>query len=209
MLVVVLAVTVLALLLAGTALAAATSGRVTVAAGQTYQVDRIIKLNYLQIAEGGIVKAKPGYSVTMTVNGVETGGSIYVFDTGVVNPPMPPFDPGGPVIRRRFPDQAGHLPGGHRTHTRCRDAPAKRAHPSRPGTSPRSGPIGPLSTSTAASSPRSRCWPPSKAARSPSTSAAKDLRLTLDRRLLQRRHVHGRLEVHALEPEDQLHRQRS
>jgi hypothetical protein len=90
----------LLLLLAGTALAMPTSGRKVVASGQTYVVDKITKLNYLKIAEGGIVKAAPGYSITMTINGVETGNMIYVFDTGIDitpvpppgMPPMPPFD---------------------------------------------------------------------------------------------------------------------
>jgi hypothetical protein len=103
----------LLLLLAGTALAMPTNGRVVVGPGQTYEVNKITKLNYLKITEGGIVKAKSGYSLTMTINGVETGGTIYSWPTGVFDPP-PPFAPPGTPDMERYAGEVRIKPGVYR-----------------------------------------------------------------------------------------------
>lgn len=46
---------------------------ITVASGQTYVVSQVTRTNYVKIASGGVLTAPSGYSLTMTVNGVETG----------------------------------------------------------------------------------------------------------------------------------------
>lgn len=51
----------------------ATKGRLSVGAGQTYEISATTRLSELAIAEGGKVVAPTGYSVTLTVDGVETG----------------------------------------------------------------------------------------------------------------------------------------
>jgi hypothetical protein len=98
MLVALLAVLALLLVSSTAALAGASPKSLTVGPGQIYTVDKITKLTQLNIADGGIVKGEDGFSVTMTVNGVETGGYIYVYDTGEVTAPNPPFDPGNTPI---------------------------------------------------------------------------------------------------------------
>jgi hypothetical protein len=47
-----------------------------VATGETWVVDQTTRLSKLTVAEGGIITAPGGYSVTLTVNGVETGGRL-------------------------------------------------------------------------------------------------------------------------------------
>ena len=49
---------------------------VTVAAGETWVVNETTRLHKLTIEEGALVTAPEGYSLTMTVNGVETGGVL-------------------------------------------------------------------------------------------------------------------------------------
>jgi hypothetical protein len=63
---------------AGRAAAAASrggapGGSITVAAGQTYTVAATTRVSAVTIAAGGVLTAPDGYSLTMTVNGVETG----------------------------------------------------------------------------------------------------------------------------------------
>lgn len=48
----------------------------TVAAGETWVVDETTRLCGLSIAEGAAITAPAGYSLTMTVNGVETGQAL-------------------------------------------------------------------------------------------------------------------------------------
>ncbi len=92
-LLVALAVVVLTLALASGAMATSLYS-LDVPSGETYVVGDMTTLQHLTIAEGGVLKAAPGYSVTMLVNGVETGGGIAVFDTGE-KLPLTPFDPPG------------------------------------------------------------------------------------------------------------------
>jgi hypothetical protein len=49
---------------------------ITVAPGETWVVEETTQLHKLIIEEGGLVTAPEGYSLTMTVNGVETGGVL-------------------------------------------------------------------------------------------------------------------------------------
>lgn len=66
------------------ALAAANSGppqgSITVAAGQTYTVSTTTRVAAVTIEEGGVLTAPAGYSLTMTVNGVETGQKLVATD---------------------------------------------------------------------------------------------------------------------------------
>ena len=55
---------------------AASVARITVAAGQTYVVEQTTRAGVLTIAEGGTIAAPSGYSLTLTVDGVETGGVL-------------------------------------------------------------------------------------------------------------------------------------
>ncbi|XVQ86388.1 hypothetical protein ACQP2K_02840 [Microbispora siamensis] len=55
---------------------ATTAGKVTVEAGDTWVVPRTTRLSALTIAPGGAIAAPEGHSLTMTVNGVETGGLL-------------------------------------------------------------------------------------------------------------------------------------
>lgn len=47
--------------------------RITVGAGETYELSATTRVSELSIAEGGIVAAPDGYSLSLTVDGVETG----------------------------------------------------------------------------------------------------------------------------------------
>jgi hypothetical protein len=49
------------------------AGKIAVGAGETYQLSATTAVSELSIAEGGKVTAPDGYSVTLTVDGVETG----------------------------------------------------------------------------------------------------------------------------------------
>jgi hypothetical protein len=53
--------------------ASAPAGTITVAAGQTYTVAATTRVSAVTIASGGVLTAPDGYSLTMTVNGTETG----------------------------------------------------------------------------------------------------------------------------------------
>ncbi|WP_277037568.1 sugar ABC transporter ATP-binding protein [Actinacidiphila oryziradicis] len=55
------------------ATARAAGGEISVAAGETLVVSRTTRLDRLTIASGGTISAPDGYSLTLTVNGVETG----------------------------------------------------------------------------------------------------------------------------------------
>jgi len=78
-----------AILVAGTATAGAllvpalatgagatTVRKISVGAGETYELTATTRLNVLTIAEGGSVTVPDGYSLSMTVNGVDTGEAI-------------------------------------------------------------------------------------------------------------------------------------
>jgi hypothetical protein len=71
-------------------------GGITVGNGETLVIKKITRTNYLKIGKGATLTAPAGYSLTLTVNGVETGqelvttdqevesvGSYTVFSTGV------------------------------------------------------------------------------------------------------------------------------
>jgi hypothetical protein len=63
------------------------AGELTVAAGSTYVVPQTTQLKVLTIGEGAILKAPEGYSLTLTVNGIETGQKLlttYGVDTGFI-----------------------------------------------------------------------------------------------------------------------------
>lgn len=49
---------------------------ITVGAGQTYLVNNTTRVHTLTIAPGGIITAPAGYSLTMTINGVEKGAVL-------------------------------------------------------------------------------------------------------------------------------------
>ncbi|WP_329280838.1 hypothetical protein [Streptomyces sp. NBC_01451] len=53
--------------------ATARGTRITVAAGETYELSATTRVARLSIAEGGTIVAPDGHSVTLTVDGVETG----------------------------------------------------------------------------------------------------------------------------------------
>jgi hypothetical protein len=55
-------------------------GSITVAAGQTYTVSATTRVAAVTIEAGGILTAPAGYSLTMTVNGVETGQQLAATD---------------------------------------------------------------------------------------------------------------------------------
>jgi hypothetical protein len=59
-----------------TASSAAGSGPVYVAAGQTYTVSATARVCAVTIEHGGVLTAPAGHSLTMTVNGVETGQQL-------------------------------------------------------------------------------------------------------------------------------------
>ncbi|MGI5452171.1 hypothetical protein ACQEWB_03080 [Streptomyces sp. CA-249302] len=60
---------------AGSATAAptATGKQITVGSGETYELSATTRVSRLTIAEGGKIAAPDGYSLSLTVNGVETG----------------------------------------------------------------------------------------------------------------------------------------
>jgi len=58
---------------AAAAPSAATKTKISVGAGETYQLSATTGVSELSIAEGGRITAPDGYSVTLTVDGVETG----------------------------------------------------------------------------------------------------------------------------------------
>ena len=98
-LVAVVAVVVLTLAVTSTVLGASLYS-LMVGAGQTYIVNETTTLAKLSIAPGGVLKAADGYSVTMTVDGVETGGDVFVYDTGETLPPSPMDPPGTPPSKK-------------------------------------------------------------------------------------------------------------
>ena len=59
---------------------AAPAGRITVASGQTYTVAATTRVSAVTIEAGGVLTAPGGYSLTMTVNGVETGQRLAATD---------------------------------------------------------------------------------------------------------------------------------
>lgn len=54
----------------------ASPGTITVGAGQTYTVTATTRVSAVTIAQGGVLTAPGGYSLTMTVNGTETGQQL-------------------------------------------------------------------------------------------------------------------------------------
>ena len=54
----------------------AAPGAITVGAGQTYTVAATTRVSAVTIAPGGVLTAPDGYSLTMTVNGTETGQKL-------------------------------------------------------------------------------------------------------------------------------------
>jgi hypothetical protein len=65
------------LLGASSAASAASRDReITVGPGQTLIVSKILRLNSLTLRKGGTITAPAGYSLTMTVDGVETGQKL-------------------------------------------------------------------------------------------------------------------------------------
>ncbi|MEU6139817.1 hypothetical protein ABZ848_05570 [Streptomyces sp. NPDC047081] len=56
-----------------TAAPAATGKQITVGSGETYELSATTRVSRLTIAEGGRIAAPDGYSLSLTVNGVETG----------------------------------------------------------------------------------------------------------------------------------------
>ena len=54
----------------------APTGSITVASGQTYTVAATTTVSAVTIERGGVLTAPAGYSLTMTVNGVETGQAL-------------------------------------------------------------------------------------------------------------------------------------
>ncbi|MFE2516632.1 hypothetical protein [Streptomyces mirabilis] len=60
-------------LAAGPAPKATRAGKISVGAGETYQLSATTAVSELSIAVGGKITAPDGYSVTLTVDGVETG----------------------------------------------------------------------------------------------------------------------------------------
>ena len=54
----------------------APAGSITVASGQTYTVAATTTVSAVTIERGGVLTAPAGYSLTMTVNGVETGQAL-------------------------------------------------------------------------------------------------------------------------------------
>ena len=55
---------------------ATTVRKISVGAGETYELTATTRVNVLTIAEGGSVTVPDGYSLSMTVNGVDTGEAI-------------------------------------------------------------------------------------------------------------------------------------
>ena len=55
---------------------AAPSGAITVASGETVTISSTTRVSAVTIASGGTLTAPSGYSLTMTVNGVETGQAL-------------------------------------------------------------------------------------------------------------------------------------
>lgn len=54
----------------------APSGEIDVAAGATYTVSATTRVSAVTIGQGGVLTAPSGHSLTMTVNGVETGQAL-------------------------------------------------------------------------------------------------------------------------------------
>ncbi|MFE2431044.1 hypothetical protein ACFXJ5_30420 [Streptomyces sp. NPDC059373] len=61
---------------------AATGKKITVAAGETLEISETTKAAVLTIEEGGAIAAPDGYSLTVTVNGVETGSTLAALTDG-------------------------------------------------------------------------------------------------------------------------------
>ncbi|OFW61866.1 MAG: hypothetical protein A2133_02635 [Actinobacteria bacterium RBG_16_64_13] len=112
MLVVAVALVALTLGLASAAMATSLH-KLTVGAGETYVVGDVTTLQYLSIAPGGVVKAAAGFSVTMTIDGVETGGDYSSTPTGIFDPP-PPFAPPGSPDSERYLGESRIKPGTYR-----------------------------------------------------------------------------------------------
>jgi hypothetical protein len=69
----ILSVIGIATMLSGAAAFAADSGTKSVAATETWVVSGITNLTNLTVAKGAVIKAAEGFSLTMTIDGVETG----------------------------------------------------------------------------------------------------------------------------------------
>ncbi|MET7848556.1 hypothetical protein ABZT48_10025 [Streptomyces avermitilis] len=61
---------------AATDRAAKAGKRITVASGETLELTETTTASVLTIAEGGVITVPDGYSLTLTVNGVETGSAL-------------------------------------------------------------------------------------------------------------------------------------
>ncbi|MEU0840610.1 hypothetical protein ABZ370_14195 [Streptomyces sp. NPDC005962] len=59
-----------------------TGGRITVAAGETLELTKTTRAQVLAIEEGGAITAPEGYSLTLTVNGAETGAELATLTDG-------------------------------------------------------------------------------------------------------------------------------
>ncbi|MFG2944137.1 hypothetical protein [Streptomyces adustus] len=63
-----------------TAAPKATGSRITVGAGETYRIAATTRVGLLTVAEGGTITAPDGHSVTLTVDGAETGQALTATD---------------------------------------------------------------------------------------------------------------------------------
>lgn len=61
----------------------AQSDGITVGSGETLVIKKITRTNYLKIEKGAMLTAPSGYSLTLTVNGVETGQKLVATDDEV------------------------------------------------------------------------------------------------------------------------------
>ncbi|MEU6254722.1 hypothetical protein [Streptomyces sp. NPDC047043] len=77
---------------------AATGRRRTVAAGETWEVTEVTRLDVLVVEEGAVLTAPEGHSLTLTVNGVETGSAAAV--SRASSPPRRHGTPSPPSPRR-------------------------------------------------------------------------------------------------------------
>jgi hypothetical protein len=136
-LVVVLAVVALTLVMVSGVMAASMYS-LTVGSGETYVVSELTKLQNLTVAQGGILKAAPGYSLTMTIDGVETGGDIAVYDSGETLP-LTPFDPPGAQPAKKYLGYCIIKPGtyaGNIVLSVTREMQLDRGAPFGPGNEP-------------------------------------------------------------------------
>ena len=83
-------------LLAPADAATGTAGQITVGSGQTYVVQQTTRVHEVSIAPGGTLAAPAGYSLTMTVNGVETGSVLT--ETGGTDTAIAPGTYRGDVV---------------------------------------------------------------------------------------------------------------